>query len=253
MIDTTTQQSNTSWYFGCSFVAGYGVDYSWVPEGHDPFTPANDLYKCRQWGYSYNDASFSKLLSKYYSTNHRNYALPGQGYELTLYRLWQCMPSMKTGDYVILGHTDPYRILMFDSAGCPDTATLYYKHEKKMWDMDGEVGVKFVDDKQKQTLIDYGENVIIKSYMSYEKYYIQLFNNIANYFESIGITCNIIHQSVWKREVAEDIHSWTLNDDTLDEVVDSHWSPNGHRTIYNLIVKARKLGIRDITKQLVDI
>lgn len=227
----------SGWFFGDSFTAGWGFDHHWAKKyvhwREDHFEEGSPISRWKQWGYRYQDSTFSKLLCSHYRLQHKNFARPGATNEYIINSIWKELPNMNGGDYVIIGDTHPLRVShFFGTSKRMEFVSLIKNNETEEFEV--EAG-ELASQEFKKACLDYLVYIGMPNEHGWEEYYRDVYTDIVKYLKKKGIKVTVVSNTLWS--CVEDICSWTRDSKIYNEVKDYHWSPNGHRQVYKMLVE----------------
>jgi len=250
---------NNAWFFGDSFTAGFGYNFE---EFYDPnsstylsnigFSPdssiwtdkASQFYKFNEWKESLKGYIWPKLVADKLGYICNNKGESGSNNERILHNVIRYLKDFTKGDTVFLGLTIPSRVLTPyinspNQEGILQGSMINYDNGKPVdliekdehrYAIPGELSRK-----EKEVILDYLFYIKIKHNEIYYRYYLERFNSIASYLESLGIKTVIWDYTYWTSYE-------TIREYTEDRVYDGHWSINGHKDFSNLIINKLNKG-----------
>lgn len=234
---------NSGWFFGDSFTAGWGLDHHWAKKyvrwREDHFEEGSPLHTFKQWGYRYQDSTFTKLLCSHYRLTHKSFARPGATNEYIVNSVWKELSKMNGGDYVVIGTTRPLRIPYFNNhSKRMEFASLVLNPDTDELEIQAGKGVS---EDFTNACLDYLVHVGVPNEQKYQEYYKDIYSDILTYLRNKGIRAAIVYDDMWGE--VETIYDWTRNSKIYNEWKDFHWSPNGHREVYKMLVEVLEQNI----------
>lgn len=211
-ITTHKQEGNTFWFFGCSFTAGYPLNWEWAGNKGE-----GELYRLFKDGYA--DTIYPKLFAKHFNLDYRNYATPGASNQTTLVKLSNCLQLMKPGDKVWVNSTWPGRLPV------PSLVKKQVVDVLMMTIEDRSLSIKDWGDTGNELITTYLAEIIGPgSDVVFQHYRTALFD-ITTHLNSIGIK-----SFLW--DAPDYGHDYELICDWRNDCDDRHLSPNGHKKIF---------------------
>jgi len=207
---------NKLWVFGDSFDYGYEL----TDENHEYYkkfkTPEGKHY--------------TEHIAHKYNLKIENLSVPGYGSSNILYLLSKGLPHIKEDDYVILHTSDSNRLTGFEPVNGGHSfqlAALSIWYSKS----DEEI-MNFINTSYLQTFSKFMVDCIDPFHHYFEEFYYQIFFNVLT-----SIKC--------KKKFGYTTEEWnkyeTINQHTLGEINDNHWSYNGHREFADRIISTWEL------------
>jgi hypothetical protein len=222
------------WFFGCSFTSGFGLNFdndlkilqTLYPTANPPFTEIEwnkfPYSKFESYKTKYENNIWPKLICEHYDLEYNNHGISGASNDEILHSVITQLSNIKSGDYVFIGNTTPIRILvplgskfkpLTSTSSIGENGVLITKHED-----DDDF---FYNDKQKEIIVDYLNEIVLNKEEFYEIHYTNLFENLKIYFINNGVNCVFWKWREWFNY--ETIKEWTNG-----KIDDTHWSPKGH-------------------------
>ena len=208
----------TSWFFGDSFTHGDGC------------LPTFDFYEKYP---SERNKIWTTLVSENLNTKEKNFGIGGNSNPYIPKQVLENLPKFKKGDYVFIGSTYSYRIvypnktenkintLIFDSVVFDKPLAAPYK---KLY-LD-----EFVPDIDERALIvDFIAASTFDSEKMWDSYYKTQYKGIVSLLNKIGINAYL-----WSHKLHTKHES--IIESTNRDIIDNHWSWNGHKTFSNYII-----------------
>jgi len=250
------------WFFGDSFTSGYGLnfdcelklinvsnykfnipsidqipDHLWGDQPYVRFKNHKEEYKFLIWPH---------LIAKHYDLEYNNYGVSGGSNDDTLFNIVSQLKNINEGDYVFIGMTNPFRIMIPIDNPLADKTLISTQVD---WvQLDGftnkitnleNCNKEFYSDNDKEVIINFIHDIVLKHQHHYESHFLKIFSNLQEYFIEKNVNCLIWDWTLWAD--FQSIEKWTN-----DKIKDGHWSPKGHEDFFNFL----KLNIEKKVKNL---
>lgn len=210
----------TLWVFGCSFSFGVGCNRG------------DSYYELTE---SKRGKKFSTLLAEKYNLTVNDLSVPGTSNEMIIYRIIENLPRINTGDFVVIGKTDPTRSYIFSS----DYGWLKKNENERAFharyiplipnhieQFDRKYGL---DKRFKEQITNIFYETRYRQSKNYRAYYNDFFENIITLIEE---KCRVIEWGDEEWKIFE-----TIRIDTKGKIEDGHFSWNGHRELFDFLVE----------------
>ena len=218
------------WTFGDSFTYGVGLI--------GPF---------HQYWYKdkFKELIFPIQLAKKLDCILINEGRGGSSSMTILFSLIKHLPLISSGDTVVIGLTkkDRYRLQVDDEKHIEFHPGLADEIYSTINNANGEFkGSSQVDDiskfythKELESILNYYLVQFPNKADYYEKQYVELFLSLQQLLINRDINTVVWHSDIW--DYGENIEKWTSELGDL-QILDGHWSPNGHNTFTDIIYYA---------------
>ena len=250
------------WFFGDSFTSGFGLNFDHEINGmnvsHNKFNaPLIDQIPNHLWDNipyvnfknhkeEYKFLIWPHLIAKYYNLDYNNRGVSGGSNDETLFNVISELKNINEGDYVFIGMTNPFRMMIpinnpLDDKTLISTQIDWVDSKKSNNIINLENCVAdFYTDNDKEVIINFLHDIVLKNQHHYNSHFLKIFSNLQEYYIEKNINCLIWYMSLWCD--FQSIESWTNN-----EIKDGHWSPKGHEDFFNFL----KLNIEEKVKILI--
>lgn len=251
-----------SWFFGDSFTSGFGLnfdceinnintyqskinkertekipEYLWDNQPYVRFKNYKEEYKFSIWPH---------LITKHYDLEYNNYGVSGGSNEEILCNIISQLKNINEGDYVFIGMTNPYRMMIPINSPLDDKKLISTqidwidgKSSNNITNLENGV-TDFYTDNDKEVIINFLHDIVLKNHHYYESHFLKIFSNLQEYFIEKNINCLIWDWTLWSD--FQSIDKWTNS-----KIKDGHWSPKGHEDFFNFL----KLKIEEKVKILI--
>jgi hypothetical protein len=186
--------SKTLWVFGDSFT------------NHSYDDCPNELRNViRQW---------PNIVSDYYKLNLENFGQDGYSNQQIIHSVLKTIYQVKEGDSVIIGFTDPLRIITIKNNKIKTFTNSFYFQSKKEID---------------KYPFHYVKHILIPNEKTIHDFYIEQLNGLKKLILSMGCSVYTFDHFIWRS--FESVTKYTNG-----KIVNQHWSKKGHEDMAKLII-----------------
>ena len=203
---------NNGWFFGCSFT--YGAGCTPGDRYHDKYKHPND----RLW---------TEIVSEALNVKENNLGVNSASNLHILDRFNKNIKNFKSGDYVVVGLTDPTRVGFFHYTK-PNTVNQMSVNAFDQIYPDGRFST-FMSEVEFTSVQNFGKYIQGPNEDKWSYHYRKVIKSYFYLLNKLGI-----------RTYLWDFNMWLKHDPitraTKEEIQDRHWSFEGHRTFATHVI-----------------